>query len=235
MDDDTYGETIPTTPAGTKMVNQNQREPNVGVQSYSEENIEASQIQTDGTQREQGESARRYPTRQRNAPEYLMEYQCKADCTDEGENVDYFYRVACDLPKTYMQAVGSQKSKMWADAMKEEINSLTENETFSLTTLPKGKQAVGGRWVYAVKESPDGSEIFKARYVAKGYSQVEGIDYKKIEESLKLEGYSDADWAADQNDRRSTTGYCFSLTENGPVISWKSRKQPTVALSTCEA
>ena len=61
------------------------------------------------------------------------------------------------------------------------------------------------------------------------------LHYKKSEESLKLEGYSDADWAADQNDRRSTTGYCFSLTENGPVISWKSRKQPTVALSTCEA
>ena len=78
-----------------------------------------------------------------------------------------------------MQAVGSKKSKMWADAMKEEINSLTENETFSLTTLPKGKQAVGGRWVYAVKESPDGSETFKARYEAKGYGQVEGIDYKE--------------------------------------------------------
>ncbi|RCU36491.1 hypothetical protein DVA76_18090, partial [Acinetobacter baumannii] len=47
--------------------------------------------------------------------------------------------------------------------------------------------------------------------------------------------YSDADWAADQNDRRSVTGYCFSLSETGPIISWKSKKQPTVALSTCEA
>ncbi|OQV56793.1 hypothetical protein B5Z23_19605, partial [Bacillus velezensis] len=66
----------------------------------------------------------------------------------------------------------------WTDAMKE-MNSLTENETFTLMPLPRGKQAVGGRWVYAVKESPDGSETCKARYVAKGYGQVEGIDYKE--------------------------------------------------------
>lgn len=61
------------------------------------------------------------------------------------------------------------------------------------------------------------------------------LKYQKCEQSLQLEGYSDADWAPDKNDRRSTTGYCFSLTKKGPVISWKSRKQPTVALSTCEA
>lgn len=59
--------------------------------------------------------------------------------------------------------------------------------------------------------------------------------YKQSDPGLKLEGYSDADWASDQTDRRSTTGYCFSLTKEGPVISWKSRKRPTVALSTCEA
>lgn len=47
-------------------------------------------------------------------------------------------------------------------------------ETFTLTTLPKGKHAVGGRWVNTVKGSPDGYETFKARYVAKAYSQVEG-------------------------------------------------------------
>lgn len=59
--------------------------------------------------------------------------------------------------------------------------------------------------------------------------------YKKGVEKLNLVAYSDADWAADQSDRRSITGYCFSLTKCGPVISWRSKKQPTVALSTCEA
>jgi transposase InsO family protein len=48
-----------------------------------------------------------------------------------------------------------------------------------------------------------------------------------------LIGYSDADWAGDLATRRSTTGYVFML--NGAAISWNSKLQPTVALSTAEA
>ena len=59
--------------------------------------------------------------------------------------------------------------------------------------------------------------------------------YRKCADGLTLIGYSDADWASSTDDRRSTTGYCFSLTKTGPLISWKSRKQRTVALSSCEA
>lgn len=59
--------------------------------------------------------------------------------------------------------------------------------------------------------------------------------YMKSKEKLELVAYSYADWASDQTDRRSTTGYCFSLNKNGSIISWKTKKQQTVALSTCEA
>ena len=60
--------------------------------------------------------------------------------------------------------------------------------------------------------------------------------YRNCADGLTLIGYSDADWASStDDDRRSTTGYCFSLTKTGPLISWKSRKQHTVALSSCEA
>ena len=59
--------------------------------------------------------------------------------------------------------------------------------------------------------------------------------YRKCSEDLKLIGYSDADWASSTHDRRSISGYCFSLTETGPLISWRSKKQRTVALSSCEA
>ena len=50
---------------------------------------------------------------------------------------------------------------------------------------------------------------------------------------ISLKGYCDADWAGDANDRKSTTGYAFSLGEG--MVSWSSKKQPTVALSTTEA
>ena len=59
--------------------------------------------------------------------------------------------------------------------------------------------------------------------------------YRKSDENLTLIGYSDADLASSIDDKHSVSGYCFSLSRNGPLISWKSKKQPTVALSSCEA
>ena len=58
--------------------------------------------------------------------------------------------------------------------------------------------------------------------------------FRKSEEPLSISGFCDADWGASE-DRRSITGYGFKLSSDGPLISWKSRKQPTIALSTCEA
>ena len=59
-----------------------------------------------------------------------------------------------------------------------------------------------------------------------------GLLYSKGE-SDALVGYSDADWAGDCNDYKSTTGYMFQI--GGTVVSWKSKKQSCVALSTAEA
>ena len=51
----------------------------------------------------------------------------------------------------------------------------------------------------------------------------------------KLIGESDADWSGDHDDRRSTTGYFFKLGFSGGAVSWQTKKQQTVALSSCEA
>ncbi|KAJ9512226.1 hypothetical protein QJQ45_012781 [Haematococcus lacustris] len=52
-------------------------------------------------------------------------------------------------------------------------------------------------------------------------------------EAAELQGYCDADYAGDKDTARSTTGYVFAM--NGAAISWSSRLQPTVAMSTAEA
>ena len=52
-------------------------------------------------------------------------------------------------------------------------------------------------------------------------------------DDCKLEGFSDSDWAEDLHHRSSTSGYLFRLS-NG-IISWKSKKQHTTALSSTEA
>ena len=69
------------------------------------------------------------------------------------------------------------------------------------------------------------------------FRYLKGTASKKLEYSKEgadqIRGYTDADWGGDPDDRRSTTGYVFTL--QGGAISWNVKKQPTVALSSCEA
>ena len=60
------------------------------------------------------------------------------------------------------------------------------------------------------------------------------LKFKKSSNDIKLNGFSDADWGTSL-DRRSTSGFYFSLCVNGPALSWKTKKQSTVALSSCES
>ena len=120
---------------------------------------------------------RKNPPRAKRRPAHLQDYD--TGDTDDNLNtcVDCCYRAVCDVPHTYQDAIASPKARQWKAAMREEIQSLEENEAFTLTQLPPGKQTVGGRWVYALKNEIDGSDKYKARYVAKGYSQKQGTDY----------------------------------------------------------
>ena len=71
--------------------------------------------------------------------------------------------------------------------------------------------------------------IFRYLQGTKSY----GLEYSKGDDDGNLAGFSDANWAGDSNDQKSTSGYVFVM--NGGAISWKSRKQTCVALSTAEA
>lgn len=59
-----------------------------------------------------------------------------------------------------------------------------------------------------------------------------GLFYKK-ERKIELFGFTDSDYAGDQDDRRSISGYVFILGSG--AVSWSSKKQPIVTLSTTEA
>jgi len=53
-----------------------------------------------------------------------------------------------------------------------------QNETWTLTHLPPGRKVVGCKWIFKIKLKFDGRiDIYKARLVVKGYSQVHGVDY----------------------------------------------------------
>ena len=58
-------------------------------------------------------------------------------------NVNYCYRVS-GVPQTFEEAMNSSKASGWAQAMKNELAALKENDTFELTPLPTGKNLVGG-------------------------------------------------------------------------------------------
>ncbi|KAJ4746686.1 Retroelement pol polyprotein-like [Rhynchospora pubera] len=72
----------------------------------------------------------------------------------------------------------AMKNKNWQEAMKAEIKALEANGTWTVEELPQGKTPIGCKWVYRIKYHSDGTiERYKARLVALGNRQVEGIDY----------------------------------------------------------
>lgn len=92
---------------------------------------------------------------------------------------------------------------------------------FSVSVLSRQLANPGPAHIKAVKRI--------MRYL-KGISHLELV----FRGTLKpLTGYSDADWAGDLETRRSTSGFLFNIGSG--AISWSSKRQPTVSLSTCEA
>jgi hypothetical protein len=78
-------------------------------------------------------------------------------------------------PSSFQEAV---QDPTWVDAMVEEYDSIFKNSAWEIVPRLVDKSVVGSRWIYKVKQDVDGSmEKYKARFVARGFSQIEGIDY----------------------------------------------------------
>ena len=78
-------------------------------------------------------------------------------------------------PRSYQEEV---LSPCWVEAMKDEIEALKLNNTWDIVDTPAGVKLIACKWVYKIKRKSDRSvEWYKAQMDAKGFSQVEGIDF----------------------------------------------------------
>jgi hypothetical protein len=78
-------------------------------------------------------------------------------------------------PSSFQEAV---QDPTWVDAMVEEYDSIVKNSVWDIVPRPIDKSVVGLRWIYKVKQAADGGvEKYNSRFVARGFSQIEGIDY----------------------------------------------------------
>ena len=81
-------------------------------------------------------------------------------------------------PKTYAEAISCSDSDQWIESMKEEFSNFAETNTFNWVEPPANTNIVDSKWIYKIKLLPNNSiEKFKSRLVARGFSQVEGVDF----------------------------------------------------------
>ena len=74
----------------------------------------------------------------------------------------------------------SYNSEKWFNAMKEQLESMDDNQVWDLVELPESSKQVGCKWVFMTKRDSKGNiERYKVKLVAKGFTQKDGIDYKE--------------------------------------------------------
>ncbi|CAI5947032.1 unnamed protein product [Closterium sp. NIES-64] len=80
-------------------------------------------------------------------------------------------------PRSYAEAMASPYSSQWQSAMDTEMASWKSTGTYVDEVPPPGANIVSGMWIFRVKRPPGSPPVFKARYVARGFSQREGVDF----------------------------------------------------------
>ncbi|GJS66619.1 putative ribonuclease H-like domain-containing protein [Tanacetum coccineum] len=94
------------------------------------------------------------------------------------QNCLFAYFLSQIEPKKVIQALTDPS---WIEAMQEELLQFKLQKVWTLVDLPKGKRAIGTKWVYRNKKDERGIVVRnKARLVAQGYTQEEGIDYDEV-------------------------------------------------------
>ncbi|XP_028193225.1 uncharacterized protein LOC114378814 [Glycine soja] len=102
------------------------------------------------------------------------------DIVPEQDNNEDGVGLTEDDPINFCQAMHSSNSQNWTDAMKDEMKPMNDNEFWNLVELHEGVKPIGCKWIFKTKKDSKGNiERYKARLIAKGFTQKEGIDYKE--------------------------------------------------------
>ncbi|CAI7823902.1 unnamed protein product, partial [Closterium sp. NIES-54] len=80
-------------------------------------------------------------------------------------------------PRSYAEAIAGEYSSQWQTAMDAEMASWKSSGTYVDEVPPLGANIVSGMWIFRVKRPPGSPPVFKAQYVARGFSQREGVDF----------------------------------------------------------
>ncbi|CAI7886789.1 unnamed protein product [Closterium sp. NIES-53] len=163
-------------------------------------------------------------------------------------------------PKTLAKALSGPDAEKWKQSVKEEYDSLLENETWELCELPPRKKAISSKLIFKHKYGPDGElTCYKSRLVTKVFQQTKGKDFDEISAlvgkgttlrysavrqrqqrgaadlgngEMLLTCYTDASFNSVKADGTSIGGYVCLF--GGGAVSWRTKKQNEVGLSSCE-
>ncbi|CAI7919243.1 unnamed protein product [Closterium sp. NIES-53] len=80
-------------------------------------------------------------------------------------------------PRSYAEVITGPYSSLWQAAMDAEMASWKSTGTYADKVPPPGVNIVDGMWIFMVKRLPGSPPAFKARYVARGFNQRQGVDY----------------------------------------------------------
>ena len=83
-------------------------------------------------------------------------------------------------PKNIKEALNCLAKENWKKAMEEDMESMKTNHMWEIVDPPKGRKPIGNKWILKIKCKANGIiERYKARLVAEGYTQHDGIDFEK--------------------------------------------------------
>ena len=104
------------------------------------------------------------------------------DCTEVAFALCMFEIMNVEEPSDYSEARASKEWDKWSIASDVEMNSLIKNNTWVLVKRPKDRKVISCRWLYKIKPgiTEEEPERHKASLVARGFTQMEGIDYHEV-------------------------------------------------------